>query len=631
MNTRRLFLLAVICLLALTAGFAQFQPRKDYVWARDISVAANPTITLDGILSEAVWAQAESLSIRYGQLDGSPGSGWKIANGTGLPYDSTNAVVKFLANKTTNTLYIAVIAKDSSVGGNGWENSDGILGGMYNKKDTIGFNGLPLHQDFFISYLDSPLVGQKMNLTGGNLPGRGIMKAALSVQGVSNQDTNSSGQRVSDQGWILELSVSLDSLGYSAAGSTADAVLMTMDIWDGDWTHGGGTSIATKTWWATEWGNSGGGIAGRVLVRGDVNVNTAVLPTYDPDYTIPNGQNYADVVVDGNLTDAIWAFVPSFDVQYGNRALRTTYPGVGAVKSGWFLPRAAKTGGMLDPGVAKVKMFFKGDKLFIGADISDQSLNHFAGDDFFDGLQLNINVPIDSLRDGVHQMAGYRFGAAVDSVTKGGSSLLWDAVDWAAKGALSYGLKPKAGSTIDNNTDIDVGYTVEMALDLTKLGYPVGQANKVVAIGLNYHDYDMSTSPGDTSASRTWWYREWPWASTPAFCTLSNGTFVTAVGDEGPGVANEFRLYGNYPNPFNPSTKISFSLPTAGIARLEVFDVLGRLVSQSQFSVVSGGAQERVFDASHLSTGVYYYRVQFFGAKDGTRRMTETKKMMLIK
>src|SRR5512135_3562955 len=108
MKIRGLFFVLLLGLLAVTSAFAQFTPRKDYVWARDISVAANPTITLDGVLNEAVWAKAESVMVVYGVKDGNPGSGYKITQGTGPNTDSTRAVIKFLANKTTNTLYIAV-------------------------------------------------------------------------------------------------------------------------------------------------------------------------------------------------------------------------------------------------------------------------------------------------------------------------------------------------------------------------------------------------------------------------------------------------------------------------------------------------------------------------------------------
>jgi hypothetical protein len=352
-----------------------------------------------------------------------------------------------------------------------------------------------------------------------------------------------------------------------------------------------------------------------------------MLPTYDPDLTIPNAQNY-DVILDGSLTDSVWNHVPSFDIQFGNSTLRASYPTIGKDRSGEWVTKGTNA---FDAGVARVKMFFKADTLYVGADVADRSLNRFTSDDFFDGLQINMNVPIDTLYDkNVHQMASRRFGVAIDSVAKGGSTLLWDAKDWAAPlGAFWYGLALKGGSTIDDNSDVDAGYTIEMAFDLTKLGYPAGQTDKVVAIGADYHDYDLTAT--DTSAYRVWSFREWPWKASPAFVLLSTSSLVTAIGDQGnPGVVQEFKLYGNYPNPFNPATKIQFSVPSAGVARLMVFDLLGRQVSEATISVQSGGMQERTFDASKLASGAYFYRVEFT-ASTGARRMSETKSMMLVK
>src|SRR5436309_141370 len=80
-----------------------------------------------------------------------------------------------------------------------------------------------------------------------------------------------------DEGWTLEMAVSLDSLGYDANTATVDAVQMSICIWDADWLTSP-DHIATRAWWANEWGNNGGGLAGRILLRNDVNINTATLP-----------------------------------------------------------------------------------------------------------------------------------------------------------------------------------------------------------------------------------------------------------------------------------------------------------------------------------------------------------------
>jgi hypothetical protein len=626
MKQCRLILLVFLTFAAVVTASAQFSPRKDYIWARDISVSASPTITIDGVLNEQVWAQAESLVIMYGQTNGTPGDGWKIMNGTGTPHDPANAVIKFLCNKNTNMLYVAVIAKDSSVGGAGWEKSDGVLCGMYDRTKRAT-NGITLHRDIFISWADSgyaQVVGAGPHLTGGDLPGHGIVIAGASVQGLSNSDTDAVGQRVADQGWTIEFAVYLDSLGYHANSDTTDAVQMNVCIWDMDWFNAS-DFIATRAWWGHEWGNDGGGTAERVLVRNDVNVNTSALPAYNPDFVIPNGQNYPDITVDGNLTEEVWAKAPSIDLQYGNTALKASYPTIGPDRSGQWVT----TPGVLpfNAGLANVKMFFKGDMLYVGADVSDRSLNSFGGDPMFDGLSVSLSVPIDSLRDAVvHQMAGKRFGVAVKA---SGPIAIWDAVDYLGKG-FSFGVALKPGSTIDDNFNVDAGYTIEMALDLTAIGYPPGGLNKTVAMGVNYSDYDIS--PTLTSAYHVWWFREYPLTASPAFCLLDNSDLLTGVGDQTKEtVVKEFRLFGNYPNPFNPSTTIRLSLPGAGTATLNVFDILGRCVSRSTFGVAAGGTQERLFDASSLATGVYYYRVEFVSETGSAKQVSETKKMLLVR
>ena len=132
------------------------------------------------------------------------------------------------------------------------------------------------------------------------------MTAGASVQGLSNSDTNGTGQRVADAGYIIEMAVALDSLGYNANRDTVDEVQINFDIWDVDW-RGAVDAIYSRAWWCNEWGNNGGSTAGRILVRKDVNVNIAGPPAS----TAPTGSSrtepaYPAIVVDGNLTDEVW-------------------------------------------------------------------------------------------------------------------------------------------------------------------------------------------------------------------------------------------------------------------------------------------------------------------------------------
>jgi hypothetical protein len=72
----------------------------------------------------------------------------------------------------------------------------------------------------------------------------------------------------------------------------------------------------------------------------------------------------------------------------------------------------------------------------------------------------------------------------------------------------------------------------------------------------------------------------------------------------------EFALRGVYPNPFNPSTVISYQLPLAGIINLTVYDITGRMVAELADGWKNAGVHSVTFDASHLASGVYLYRLE---------------------
>jgi len=99
---------------------------------------------------------------------------------------------------------------------------------------------------------------------------------------------------------------------------------------------------------------------------------------------------------------------------------------------------------------------------------------------------------------------------------------------------------------------------------------------------------------------------------------------ITTVSNEDEQVPIQTRLEQNFPNPFNPSTSIAFSIGKAQTVRLSVFDLLGREVATLVNKTLTSGNYTVQFDASSLSSGMYIYRLQA-----GTQ--TITKKMMLIK
>jgi hypothetical protein len=85
-----------------------------------------------------------------------------------------------------------------------------------------------------------------------------------------------------------------------------------------------------------------------------------------------------------------------------------------------------------------------------------------------------------------------------------------------------------------------------------------------------------------------------------------------------------FRLNQNYPNPFNPVTNIYYDIPAQGQVYLSVFDVLGKEVAVLVSGIQNKGTHHVRWDASSLSSGVYFYRITY-------GPQTDIKKMILIK
>jgi hypothetical protein len=69
---------------------------------------------------------------------------------------------------------------------------------------------------------------------------------------------------------------------------------------------------------------------------------------------------------------------------------------------------------------------------------------------------------------------------------------------------------------------------------------------------------------------------------------------------------NDFRLYENYPNPFNSSTVIRYSLPERGMTRLNIYDISGRLITRLIDGITEPGENSVMFNAGNLASGIYF-------------------------
>ncbi len=136
--------------------------------------------------------------------------------------------------------------------------------------------------------------------------------------------------------------------------------------------------------------------------------------------------------------------------------------------------------------------------------------------------------------------------------------------------------------------------------------------------GLNTYTYD---SDGNNSIITM---QDWVNGNLEnAFRMLFGYEWTTDV-ETGNPVASEFRLMNNYPNPFNPSTTIKYSVPQGSNVLIKVFDILGNEIETLVNEEKLVGIYEASWNATSLSSGVYFYRLQ---AGD----FISTKKMILLK
>jgi len=104
----------------------------------------------------------------------------------------------------------------------------------------------------------------------------------------------------------------------------------------------------------------------------------------------------------------------------------------------------------------------------------------------------------------------------------------------------------------------------------------------------------------------------------------NQGILVTGLRELGGNTPDGFKLGQNFPNPFNPSTMINFTIPQAGNVTLKVYNAIGQEVVTLVDGFKTAQSYQVNFDGSSLTSGVYYYTLQ-------AENFNQTKKMILIK
>ena len=629
-----LFFVQFLFLISTISIYSQPTTRQDAVWAR----STTETITLDGKLNEASWAKADSIQITYGISSGLPTSGWNtdgFSNPSGY-FDTTRATLKFLSQD--NQLYIAFIVPDSSIGGDLWPGPAWWDGVLMNVKDI---RTIPVgREEIFPSWLGtdttSPTgvgVGPRYSYFGPFRDQRTASQIAkwdmgYTIQGTSNQDTTSGGGVAADTGYVFEMRINLDSLGYNTNQTNGDIVGTNIQIYDCDWYFLNIPAKRTvgRAWWQHPWSDQNEN-TGRIYIRPDVTIDSGPAPEIEPDVALPNGASKSDPDIDGDLSDPVWAGAYSLQINFGDTTNMRSYPGIGKNLSGWFEAAPNPQPDVLDPVKSTIKMFFKDNYLYMSANVADALIEGGStNQDNKDGVRLILGLR-DST-NGDHAMVFLNLLADFDS--SGNAKADEDLDSLVSRGEAT--LAMKVDGTINDNSDIDNGYTIELKVDLTALGYSMDLGDHLLFGGVCVLDRDEFDDPAQNYGSRTWFYKENKGAGPTAWMYMDPNKLVTDVNDAKNNIIPAtMELYGNYPNPFNPSTTISYSIPKEGDVNLLVYDVLGQLVSTINLYHQTSGVHVYKFNASTLASGVYFYRLTLNSGSNKQNLLSKTAKMILLK
>lgn len=189
-------------------------------------------------------------------------------------------------------------------------------------------------------------------------------------------------------------------------------------------------------------------------------------------------------------------------------------------------------------------------------------------------------------------------------------------------------------AVIGNNTNtFGIWVFGDYSNSLLKYEFVVNGSSQVVVVDtLNFAGWKMEqinlsqVSTGDPVSFKSIVIEKTAESNTTGtlfFDAAQTDAQVTAVEEDNLS-PDSYKLFQNHPNPFNPSTLIKYQLKDNSNVQVKIFDVLGREVSTLVDTYQKAGTYEVHFNASGLSSGIYFYVIN-------TENFVQTKKMMLLK
>ena len=664
---RHVATLFLLTLLAGSTAFAQPDRRgEDVIWVRDVGEAE---MTLDGALSEGVWANAETISLVWDGDHPLPGGGQFIEGNPALadPSDPVNATVHFL--RKGNVVWFGVEADDASIGGTRdlWA-LDGIIMSMVNRnnrpddfealEDPNYFGGAAgfgnVRSEFIYGWVNrvdttatgEPLPGVGPSAFSSNF-GPGLFSGvddeptedawgyAATVSGVSNDDNNETGSPTPDEGYVMEFFIDLEAMGYDFEQAGGDKAPFSFSVADIDyrWPLDEASFFRSRVYWQFGYANNYNTGVGYLMGAPGVTVESGETPEVtEPEYVIADASDEGAITLDGALDEGAWEAVPyTFYMQYKPEiTLLDANPGpLVSYYSFYYRPDINGDGNaaqVVDRTVGQFKMLHQGSMLYVGLDTDDAAISGIQGEDGRDGFRLAIRS-LDSLNTsgtGGGALRGLSFEFQIDST--GALTYAGGVDDYVERfpGSIEGAVHLKGESTAADPSDVDTGYQMEVAIDLTALGYAEDLSDeRRVWTHLTFFDGDYLDVPANSYATRVWQIGERAEGAS-LYGYLEEGEVVANEGDSAtPGA---LALAGNHPNPFAARTVLRYSLPHSGEVEVAVYDVLGRRVALVKPGAQAAGPNAVTVEADGLASGLYFYRIQLKGSDvSATGRMTVVK------
>ncbi|MGE5681718.1 MAG: T9SS type A sorting domain-containing protein [Bacillota bacterium] len=607
--------------------------REDAKYVRVLQ--GSEDVTVDGV-EDAIWAKADSIVVGYGQTKYLPSSGYNLQVGQSVAGDSANAVCKFLYKAPY--IYLLFKTVDKSVGGKDWEQSDAIIMSFkkYPAKHywTQAWDNRVEHfytyawlwaGDTTIPIVDAqPLFKGSDEVAGGRDSKRTANQKArwTAVSKVLGGKSNDS---LPDLGWVSEHRIRVDSLMYPSNNGVM-VLPFSFSIFDGDGFLDStkANNAHTKTWWGCEWNENW--YYSALFIDQKVTTATTGSPIPPIDYTIPHVQTGTVLTVDGDLKDWKLDNTLHFRAKYGDDAYFDKINGTGAWASGYNEADWNSYPTVLDGPEADFYVTYDDANLYVGAKVADQIVTVPGEGNRKDGITFFMVPRVYTPGNGIFPAKALTIN--IDSTGKAQAGD--DLIRMADTAGVTYKLVLGKGTNVTNITDVDSGYTAEIKIPFNAFGYPTNLGDSVMYIGALVNDIDIFDDAKSNYYAKAWWFKQDVGQKSPAWAVLGPAGAPVSV-NEKVHVPLSLELFANYPNPFNPSTTIKYSINTSADITLYVYNPLGQVVSEMRKANAPAGFGEFKFNAGRLSSGVYFYQIKVKDLSDSKMLESRVNKMIILK